>query len=729
MNQPKITTHTVYRALMFAAAVVAIYFCLPKEDGSRYIYYVNRPWSHALLTAPFDLPINLDSVRCQEVRDSIEANFEPVYTRDLTDENTAIAAYASRLNSTPGLPLSPLEKNRLLKEVRAIYDRGIVDSETYEQIRKGELPSVRIIHDNVAVSMPTSVYSSVRSAYSRLDSVFPDRHFHEAIAATRLSEMLVPNIRLDSTENTRLYNEVCQRAMAPIGVIQQGERIIDRGDIVTPQLYTILQTYETLMKERGSQGVVKDQYYPTLGKLLYLTILLASLYCFLYFFRRDYFDDLRRISFIMLCVVGFSIFAIIVADNITSGLYLCPFTMVPIVILIFLDSRTAFFSHIVTVLIALLVSLYPLELMFLQFAAGLTAIVSIKDLSKRSQLIMAALLVFGAYCLSFIAVETMQTGNLERISPRMFGYFVANAIFICFAYLLVFIIEKIFGFTSRVTLVELSDINHPVLRELSEECPGTFQHSMAVSNLASEAAHRIGANVQLVRAGALYHDIGKISNPAFFTENQHGVNPHDALDPLQSARVVISHVTEGIKRAEKAKLPQVIRDFILQHHGKGKAKYFYTTYCNAHPGEEVDPAPFTYPGPNPTTRETSILMMADSVEAASRSLSDHSPEAISSLVNKIIDGQIAEGLHNDSNISFRDVRKIKEVFISRLRTMYHSRIKYPTLIQPRPSADTTAKTDNPVQPDMADKPDKADKRVEILSDKAPSAANQPGSHT
>ena len=276
----------------------------------------------------------------------------------------------------------------------------------------------------------------------------------------------------------------------------------------------------------------------------------------------------------------------------------------------------------------------------------------------------------------------MQTGDIHRIAPRMFGYLAINAVFISFAYILIFLLEKTFGFTSRVTLVELSDINNPLLRELSEECPGTFQHSMAVSNLASAAAHRIGANVQLVRAGALYHDIGKISNPAFFTENQHGVNPHDALTPLQSARIVIGHVTDGVKRADKAKLPSGIRQFITEHHGRGKARFFYTTYCNQHPGEKVDEAPFTYPGPNPQSRETSILMMADAVEAASRSLSDHSPEAINNLVNRIIDTQISEGLHNDSPISFRDVNEIKDTFASRLRTMYHSRISYPEAVKP-----------------------------------------------
>ena len=299
-------------------------------------------------------------------------------------------------------------------------------------------------------------------------------------------------------------------------------------------------------------------------------------------------------------------------------------------------------------------------------------------MTRRSQLIQTAFLVFTAYSLSYIAVEVISSGTISGIDLRIFGIFAINSVLISFAYILIFVFEKLFGFTSIVTLVELSDINNPLLRELSEECPGTFQHSLSVSNLAYEAAHRIGANAQLVRAGALYHDIGKITNPAFFTENQHGVNPHDALNPMQSARIVIAHVTDGLKRAEKAKLPSVIKDFISEHHGCGKAKYFYNTYCNQHPDEEVDTASFIYPGPNPKSKETSILMMADTVEAASRSLPDHTPEAIENLVNRLIDSQIADGLHNDSLLSFKDVREIKESFISRLRTMYHARISYPS---------------------------------------------------
>ena len=372
------------------------------------------------------------------------------------------------------------------------------------------------------------------------------------------------------------------------------------------------------------------------------------------------------------------------------GIYMVPLAIVPVVVLVFLDSRTAFFTGLITIIICSTVAQNHWEFILLQFSAMLATVVSIKELSKRSQLIRTSLLAFLAYAMTYAVMELMTLGTFNSLFPKMMGAFAINAVLISFAYFLIFLMEKLFGFTSRVSLVELADINHPLLRELSEECPGTFNHSMAVSNLASAAALAIGANVQLTRTGALYHDIGKINNPAFFTENQHGVNPHDALTPLQSARIVIGHVTDGLKRAESANLPRTIRDFISQHHGRGKARYFYTTYCNQHPGEEVDAAPFTYPGPNPQTRETSLVMMADAVEAASRSLSDHSPEAIKALVDKIIDSQINEGLHNDSPLSFRDVKTIKKIFASRLVTMYHSRISYPEAIKPaeKPQAES-----------------------------------------
>ena len=679
---------------ILAISIVLVAYCMPRESRSHFLYEVNRPWNYSLLTAPFDIPITLDSISAQHARDSIDSRFEPVYTRNiLTDKNT-VNTVASQIQHNPNVNLSPGECNRLINEIRKIYDRGIVSADTYRDITSGKLNSVRMIHDNTAVSIPTSNYLSARAAYAHLDSVLADQRYRTAIAAIRLPELLTPNVLLDTATTQRMLNESYQKATAAKGMIQQGQRIVDRGEIITPETFTVLQNFEALLAERG-QGSTTENYYPILGKVLFLLLLFGALYAFLFFFRRDYFDSPRAMAFIMLMSVGFVLFAFGMGAAFSSGLFLVPFTMVPIILLVFLDSRTAFFTHIVTILCCSIVAAFPLEFIFIQWLAGVMAINSIKSLTKRSELIRTAVLVFLSYVLAYVAIELILGSDISHHFMRVMGYFAINAVFISFAYILVFLLEKLFGFTSRVTLVELSDINHPLLRELSEECPGTFQHSMAVSNLATAAANRIGANVQLVRAGALYHDIGKIANPAFFTENQHGVNPHDALNPLQSARIVIGHVTEGLKRAEKAKLPTVLRSFISEHHGRGKAKYFYTTWCNSHPGEEPDATAFTYPGPNPQTRETSILMMADAVEAASRSLTDHSPEAINNLVNKIIDSQISDGLHNESPISFRDVRDIKDTFAARLRTMFHGRIPYPEMKKQPASQSAPAPTAEP----------------------------------
>lgn len=642
------------RVLLFVAAVTLIVYFLPRTDKDHYIYEVNRPWSYALLTAPFDIPVHLDSASMALVKDSIDMHFEPVYVRDLAAEKTLISDYTMRLNSTPGLNITPAQKNQIIKAIREVYDNGIVDRDTYQRIAAGNLPSVRFVHDNVAISMPTRNYLSAFRAYEHMDSVLRDRDVRAALTATRLSDMLQPNISLDTLTSKRLIDEAYQKAMAPIGVIQQGERIIDKGDIVNTRLATILDTYEEMIEDRG-QGTISQHHYPVAGQILYMLILFGALYGYLFFFRPKYFDDDRTVVFLMSLVTVFTLFAFAMQATFRMGLYIAPFTMIPILVLVFLDSRTAYFVHLVEVLTCAIISAYPSEFIYLQFIAGVVAIDSLKDLTSRSQLIRTAAFIFVAYSLSYVSIEVMQTGTLNKMEGRTFGCFGINAILISFSYVLMFLVERVFGYTSRVTLVELSDTNSPLLRELSEECPGTFNHSMAVSNLASAAAQAIGANVQMVRTGALYHDIGKIKNPAFFTENQHGINPHDSLDPIQSSRVVTGHVRDGLAMAEKAKLPEKIREFITEHHGAGKARYFYNTYCNLHPGEEVDPAPFTYPGPNPQSKETSLLMMADAVEAASRSLKEHTPEAISGLVNKIIDGQIAEGLHNESPISFRDV--------------------------------------------------------------------------
>ncbi|MCM1094098.1 MAG: HDIG domain-containing protein [Lachnospiraceae bacterium] len=666
------------RALLFLGAALIIVWLLPRKQGNAYHYEMGKPWSYSLLTAPSDMPIYLDTIRSQYLRDSITRNFVPVFVRDVTAEKSTVSAYAARINATHGLELSPGERNQLINALRNILENGIVDQNTYQDVRAGKLTEVRFIHDNTAISIPTRNFLSARAAYSSLDSLFSDHKFRKAIELTAMSKFLTPTISLDTAATQKLFEEVLQKAMAPVGVIQQGERIIDKGDIVTPELYTLLKTYDRISKTKSAHQVDRH-HYPIFGQLLYVTILLTCLYLFLSLFRWRTFKNIRYMVFIMSLITAFVLFAYGMSESFRNGLYMVPFTVVAIMMVVFFDGRTAFFVYLIQVLLCAIIASSPLEFLFIQIVAGIVAISSLKELNKRSQLVRAALFIFISYCLSYVAMEIMQAGTLDKLNPRMFGYLGINAVLISFAYVLVFVIEKIFGFISSVTLVELSDVNNPILRELSENCPGTFQHSVQVSSLASEAAHRIGANVQLVRTGALYHDIGKINNPAFFTENQHGVNPHDALNPMQSARIVINHVNDGIRRADKAKLPPVIKDFIRQHHGSGKAKYFFNTYSNEHPDETVDAAPFTYPGPNPQSRETSLLMMADAVEAASRSLKEHTPEAIAELVNRIIDSQIADGLHNESPISFRDVKIIKDAFTERLRTMYHARVSYPEL--------------------------------------------------
>ena len=666
----------LYRLLLFVAAVAVIFIFRPDQKASSYTFQVNRPWSYGLLTAPFDVPVHIDSVSAQAIRDSLDRTFAPVYYRDKNVEDRAIAAYTKALSATPGLASGRSERSRLLSMMHRAYDTGILaPGSTTEQTTE-----VRMIRDNVMESHPASEYLTMREAYTLIDSMLPSPEIHRIIVTSNLAAYLQPNILPDSAATARLRAETEAKALAPVGVVQRGERIIDRGEVVTPQLYTILATYEQ-MKAEHRQGITADHLYKSLGALLFIITLLGSLYAFFYFFRPSFYHNFRALSMTVMIVAVFTLLAFLLSDKLTYGLYMVPFALIPILISVFLDSRTAFFSSMVAIMLSTMVARFPTEFIITQFGAVFTAMTSIKDLSRRSQIIRTAVLVFVYSGVMYVCIVAMQTGSVAAgFSGRMLMALAVNAVLISFAYVLIFLLEKVFGFVSRLTLIELTDINHPLLRELSEECPGTFQHVTAVSNLASAAADRIGANTQLVRAGALFHDIGKIANPAFFTENQHGVNPHDLLSPTQSARIVTGHVAEGIRRAEKAKLPSQIIDFIAQHHGRGKARYFYTTYCNAHPDENVDPAPFTYPGPNPLTREASIVMMADAVEAASRSLKEYTPEAISNLVNRIIDTQIAEGLHNDSPISFRDVTEIKSVFISRLGTMYHSRISYPDAV-------------------------------------------------
>ena len=662
--------YNILRAVLFITGVFIVVYFLPRTDSVKLSYEAGRPWIHPMLTAPFDIPVYRDSVTTRLLIDSIRKNFEPIYAVTNSPADTLKA----RINRDSRLTYT--QRQHLLASIDTLYNRGITDVETVRILKDAPSGLIHIVQGRHLRTMPASRVLTRREAYVLVDSLERDPAIRDALQRLQFTSLLKTNISLDTLATSRLYNERIQPVTAAISVIQQGERIIDRGDVVTPQLDTILSTYESMAADRY-QLTFTERIYTMTGQILMSCIIMSLLFAYLFIFRRDVFDSMRSLTALLTLMLGFYILSVVAMDSLFMGIFLIPFAMVAILTVVFYDTSTALFVYVIEILACACLTTYPLELIFIEFTVGVITIFSMRELSRRSQLLRAAVIAFVTYVVSYLAIEMMATATINTFSWRVIGYFAINMVLINFAYILIFVFEKLFGLISSVTLVELSDINAPLLKQLSEQCPGTFQHSMSVSNLAATAATRIGANVQLVRAGALYHDIGKINNPAFFTENQYGVNPHDALNPEQSARVLHNHVIDGCKMATKEKLPQVIKDLIAQHHGAGKAKYFYTKYQQQHPDEVIDDAIFQYPGPNPQTREASLLMMADSVEAASRSMKDHSPEAISKLVNAIVDGQVEDGLHRESPMSFRDIQLAKDSFINRLRTMYHSRIAYP----------------------------------------------------
>ena len=674
------------KLLMLVGATAVIMLLLPHNDVQDYVYEENQPWRYPLLMADFDMEVKRDAESAQRMRDSIDRNFLPIIKRQDDRADRRIQMFNKAITGkTPDV--SRLVLGKLLNE---IYARGVLDSKVYDRIQAAPGHEARIASkingadalitiDCNEMMSPVMAFEFIDSAYRVSGAPVIEQHNDEI--ASSLNAILVPNVVLDTAADQKFRKQEYLTADASIGVIKKGQRIVDRGEIVTPQIFTNLNTY--LQKVAENHGEDNTDTYFYVGQALFILICFAGLYIFLAEYRERFFSSLRKMLFLMTFITLFVVFAILMFEYFRNGIYLVPFAAVPVVILVFFDSRTAIFSLLVTVMISSIVAIEPLQFIFLELVAGLTAALSMRTLSRRGQLLNTAALSFVAYVLAYTTLLLLDNGTLVGYEWRLIGIFAINAVVLSFVYILVLVIEKLFGFTSTVTLVELSDINSPLLRRLAQEAPGTFQHSMQVSMLAAEGARAIGANTQLVRTGALYHDIGKLYNPLFFTENQHNVNPHDGLDPEVSAQKIISHVTKGLELAQKEKLPEMVRQFIPEHHGKSLTKYFYNTAVNNNPDPDhpIDRKPFMYPGPNPRSKETAILMMADSVEAASRSLTDYSTEAIDSLVDKIIDGQVRDGMFRDSPISFKDVEDIKAAFKKRLQTMYHGRVAYPEIKQ------------------------------------------------
>lgn len=661
---------------VIVVVLLLVYF-LPRETKFGYEYEQGRPWRYNSLIATFDFPVYKTPDEVKAERDSALSQFQPFYTEDVQIAQRQIAAFetawrAGRFGDVPAHCL-----NHVDKMLRGVYEAGIVPSADLSQMAKERTPGVRVVEGTEAVTRPITELYSTRSAYEYIVYADTINFPRELLARCNINEYLSPNLSIDSAKTSAVREDLLAAVSPASGMVQSGQRIIDRGEIISAEQYKILQSFERETVRRNDPS--KGMWQVVTGQVIFVLCVIVAFVFYLRLFRREYLRSPHSILLLSSLIAIFPLITYAMVDQKFLNVYMVPYAMVPIFVRIFMDSRTAFMTMVCSVILSSLALHSNYEFVVVQFMSGMTAIYALRDLTERSQLLRVALAVFVTSSAIMLGYDLSQGIEFSHLDRSMYVYNAVNGVLLLFAYPLLYMIEKLFGFTSSVTLVELSNTNNSVLRRMSKVAQGTFVHSLQVANLAAEVADKIGAKPQLVRTGALYHDIGKMLNPAFFTENQTGVNPHDELTEERSAQIIISHVTEGLKLADKYHLPKVIRDFISTHHGRSQVKYFYIQWKNKHQGEEPDAKLFTYPGPNPFTREQAILMMCDAVEASSRSLKEFTEESIKELVNRIIDSQVQAGYFRECPITFRDIADAKRVLAESLKTIYHTRIAYPEL--------------------------------------------------
>lgn len=668
-----------YRLAITVAAILTVCLYMPRDERSVYTFDLGKPWRYSQLIATYDFPIYKSDEAIRKEQDSILKFYEPYFAINTATGNEQIARLQKAFKHQLGASVPAHYLPYLEHKLKHIYSHGVIGMEDLDSIHADSVRSIRIFEQNEAREIALNEVFSPKTAYDYLVNNIEDTLKYDRILLRKcnLNDYIVQNLAFDKEKSKESRKELLGSLSYAKGMVISGQKIIDRGEIINAETYDILMSLQTEYNKRNNS--MMQSHTVLLGQLLYVLILSVCLSLYFNLFRRDYMANTRSILFLASMPVIYPLITSFLIKQNLFNVYIIPFAMVPIFIRVFMDSRTAFITHLVTVLICAVSLKYPYEFIATQIVAGLAAIYSLRELSQRSQLIRTAFYVTLVSLLFYASMELIHEKDISRLEYGMYIYIIINGILLLFAYPLLFLFEKVFGFTSNVTLVELSNINNELLRRMSEVAPGTFQHSLQVANLATEVANKIGAKSQLVRTGALYHDIGKINNPAYFTENQNKVNPHQRLTFEQSAAVVINHVKDGLKLADKYNLPQVIKDFIQTHHGTGKTKYFLISFKNQNPDTPVDESLYTYPGPNPFTQEQAILMMADAVEAASRSLNDYTEESISELVEKIIDSQTQEGFFRNCPITFQDINTAKEVFKEKLKTIYHTRISYPEL--------------------------------------------------
>ncbi len=668
--------HFFYIAFVFLATVFLLYLIIPGESRFKYEFQKNAPWRHETLMAPFNFAILKSNEQIKAEQDSVRSQYIAYFKLDTL---TGIAQQNNLGNTLKKLEQDQQTINNLTDFIGTLYQDGILEqaSENYPALQDKE--QVILVKNKLAERVDIKELHSLKTAYQALSDTLQaelGQTFDTFTQQVNLSDFIHANLSYDEAFNENELQKQLEEVSYTQGMIQAGERIIFKGDLVTPDKFTILESLKQTYETKRGQDI--ERYLLILGKIILIVSCLSIMIFYLYYFRPEIFNQKRRLSFILIMIVLMVFTSRFVNDRDFIDLYLVPLAILPILLRIFFDSRTAIFALLVTSLLVGYFAPNSFEYIFLNMVAGITAVFSLDKLHRRSHLVFTALWVFIAYSIVFLALSMIEEGNIESIAWEDLEWFGGNALLILLAYPLIYIFEKLFGFVSDVTLIELADTNQPLLRKLAQEAPGTFQHSLQIANLAEEVILRIGGNPFLVRAGALYHDIGKINQPVFFIENQAaGMSPHSELDNKESAKIIIDHVTQGVKIARRYKLPEILIDFISSHHGTTQAKYFYTMYKNEHPEEEVDAREFTYPGPPPKNKETSVVMLTDGIEAAARALKEKTPDNLRELIEKMVKDKLDAGQLENAELTLRDIRIFKDTILEKLMNIYHVRIEYP----------------------------------------------------
>ena len=665
--------------LVCVASTLCLLLALPRDSKAGYDYEVGKPWNYAPLIADFEFPIYKSAEQLAAERDSALRTFYPYYNSHEAVAQQQVRNFAAdrAAGHFAGVPDAYI--TYAMRTLQGVYAAGVISSESMNRLTASGTCGVRVVNGTNAVTRDLGTIFSPRTAY---EHIMDDEHYsRDLLSRLNLHKYLEANLVYDSIKTQQGKAELLSGISGSTGLVLRGERIIDRGERVNLRQKAILDSLRRESERRKED--VDNERIILFGRFGLIAAFMALLVIYLRMFRRDLYQSPHTVYLIFSVVTIFPLLTYLLCTYKFFSVYIIPFAMLPIVLRVFTDTRTAFMSHLTMVLLASIPLHTHYQFILSQLLAGLVGIYCIKDLTERSQIFLTSLIVTFCTLAFGLMFELAQSGSLSGMDRSWFRDIVISGVALLFTYPLLYLIEQAFGFTSSVTLIELNNTNSPIIRRLAKEAQGTFIHSIQVGNLAAEVAARIGAKVQLVRTGALYHDIGKLTNPGFFTENQAGYNPHDKLTEEESAQIIISHVTKGVELADKHRLPKVIKDFILTHHGASMVRYFYVQAVNKYGEENVDKAKFTYPGPNPFTREQAILMMSDAVEASSRSLKEYTTEAITELVNRIIDGQVANGAFVNCPITFRDISEAKQTFIDSLQVIYHTRVSYPEIKQPK----------------------------------------------